>query len=178
MPLKWIRTDFSRSCVLAISKGTVYLRSFNSIRIYLIVSRSSDTLPYSTISRNISARILISSSSFLLSYFLSFFLFLYVVFLANLWSRSATHASDGRCRLTRALVKILQLAPRRARRSSRSFDEYSGKATTSHWHRGGKKGKGEEKESTRKIVFPPLSGNSACDSVARDAAMKPARIAR
>lgn len=67
-----------------LAEGDVYLRSFNSVRIYLIVSRSSGALPYSTISRNISARILILTSSFPLTFFLSFLSFLSVPFLLRI----------------------------------------------------------------------------------------------
>lgn len=81
---------------------------------------SSRPLPYPTISRNASP--IHYQEEFLLSSFLPF------VFLANPRRQSATHASRGWTgRASRALAKILQLAPRRARRSSRTPDAGSRK---------------------------------------------------
>lgn len=86
-----------------------------------------------------------------------------------------THASGGRNGPTRALAKILQLAPRRARRSFRSFDEYPGAATDelvtrrrSHEGKVRKEAAEEAKENTREIVSLPPFPEIACAIQSRE----------
>lgn len=94
-------------------------RPFSCVSAYLIFQSNASScdptrsLPYSMISRN-TFSILLEVPSFFFSL---------LVFLANPRRQNATHASRGWTgRASRALAKILQLAPRRARRSSRSSD--------------------------------------------------------
>lgn len=144
-----------------------------SIPVYSTL-RSSKVLLCSTTPQNVSARTLILEvSSFLLSFF-SFVRF----FLRTSETGVRRMRRTVRSRPTRALVKILQLAPRRARRSFRLFDEYPGEATTnsspgvacSSRSRGGKIGKRIQKKRKRirEKLFPSsFSGNSVRDSIAR-----------
>lgn len=151
-------------------------RPFSCVSAYLSFQSSASSRDPT---RSLPYPMMISRNTFsILSEVPSFFFSLFV-FLANPRRQSATHASRGWTgRASRALAKILQLAPRRARRSSRLSDGSRKKVTTQTFvtlaavEKRGNRSEIKKKIITRENYFPEVR------RAMQPRKMQPVRISR